>query len=327
MTLLLLSLPAFAAPDVRWLSTDRVAIGIAEDGSLGNREADLGLLFDPDGPKGAMPVGGDVLAVGRVFEVWSLSATVDGQPWTRVQAAPDGDSDLRIEPGAMEAVEGLESWSGSGQDEAVSVDLWYSLPWGRPLVWMVLDITAQVDLGDLSVTRVFDPDLDDWATGSTRTQNEAGEGYVVASGAYDGRAWALAAQDGVGGICSWCSSPDAVREGSTEREGDDQLGLTVAVGDLAAGQTARVVFAYGFGADVDSAVTVALEGAEEDPFGMESLDDGSTDDPGPAPDPEDLFGEDQPSPVEKPAVSRGCASQAGGSLLLALPGLLLRRRR
>lgn len=334
MILLLLPLTSSAAPAERWLSTDRVAIGIAEDGSLGDAASGLGLLFDPDGPKGPMPVGGDVLAVGRVFEIWSLSATVDGQPWQAVQAAPDGGSDLRIDPAAADPLEGFEVWTGQGEDEVVSVELGYALTWGRPLVWMVLEIQAKVDLQDLYLTRVFDPDLDDWATGSTGTLNAVGEGYAVASGAFDGRAWALAAAGGEGGICAWCTTADGVLAGSSESEGDDQLGLTVRVGDLAAGSAVRVVFTYGFGADADTAVSLAQEGAEEDPLGPVSLGDGGYEDGDPEafPDPDELYGEDQPMPsdpvAEPSAASRGCAtSAAGGSMLLALAALFARRRR
>lgn len=337
MNPLLTPLFAMASPEAdRWLSTDRVAIGIAEDGSLGNPAADLGLMFDPDGPKGAMPVGGEVLAVGRVFEVWSLSATVDGQPWSRVQAAPDGDSDLLLEPISGEPWEGYEVWQGEGGDEQVSVQVSHALPWGRAVAWTRVVITAEVDLQDLHVTRVFDPDLDDWATGSTSTINAVGEGVVVASGATDGRAWALAAahEDGLagtGGICRWCTSAEEVLAGGTEREGDDQLGLTVAVGDLAAGSQAEVVFAYGFGADADAAVAAAQAGALEDPAEQGAAADGGAEDSGlgTPPDPDELYGEDEAIPTEPTPISTGsrsCSTGVSGGLWLLLPALLRRRR-
>lgn len=265
--LLLATPPARAdlpAPD-RWLATGHVAVGIAPDGSFGNDSAGVGLLFDPDGPEGAFPLGGDVLDVGRTFEAWSLSATVDGAPWQRVQSAPYGDSDLVL---SWEDVQddGALTWiHGIGGDDTLLVDAWVVLPWGQAVVWTMLDLTAQADLSGLAIARVYDPDIDAWATGSNNTANSVGkgvgEGVVVASGAWDGRAWALAAADGVGGICAWCTLPDDVMAGDTASVGDQQLGVALPLGDLATGDSVRVLFAYGFGQSGDDASALAQAAA------------------------------------------------------------------
>ncbi|MCK6503949.1 putative metal-binding motif-containing protein [Myxococcota bacterium] len=263
LALLISCLPALALvpPAARWLATDHVAVGLAADGSLGNDSADLGLLFDPDGPAGPYPVGGDVLAVGRVFEAWSLSATAAGQGWSVVQAAPWGDSDLVLTwEGPFD--DGALTWlHGVGGDDAVQVDAWVVLPWGQPVAWLVLDVAASADLVGLRAARVYDPDLDTWADGDSSTSNRSGAGWVSAAGDWDGRAWALAGEGGQGGICAWCTLPDEVLAGDAESDADRQPGLVLDAGDLATGEGVRLVFAYGFGVDADSAVEVATAAA------------------------------------------------------------------
>ena len=273
LALLLAGSPAFAdIPDAaRWLATDHVAVGLAPDGSLGNDAADLGLLFDPDGPAGAYPVGGDALDVGRVFETWALAAQVGGAEWSVVQAAPWGESDLTL-TWEVPQDDGTITWlHGIGGDDTVRVDAWVVLPWGRPVAWLVLDVEAAQDLVGLQAARVYDPDIDDWADGDTDTFNSSGfdsggAGYAVASGSWDGRSWALASAGpgddrGQGGICSWCSLPADVLAADEAWDGDRQPGLALDLGDLPAGDGLRLVFAYGFVVDEETAITAATEAA------------------------------------------------------------------
>ncbi len=259
--LLLCSLPALAggdlAPADRWLATDHVAVGVAEDGSLGNPDAGLGLVFDPDGAEGPFPSGGDVLLPGRAFESWALQTGADA--W--VQAAPDGGSDLvlRWDPPQDD---GRLAWLHGGADtDTLAVDAWVVLPWGQPVAWLLLDLEPAVDLDGTWIARSFDPDIDSPLDGSSRTSNAVQDGVVVASGAVDGRAWALAAVGGQGGICAWCSLPADIVAGTTSSEGDQQLGLAVDLGTVLAGDGARVLFAYGFGVDSDAAVAAAQAAA------------------------------------------------------------------
>ncbi|RME20732.1 MAG: hypothetical protein D6798_19795 [Deltaproteobacteria bacterium] len=259
--LLLSSLAAHAAGDLppadRWLATDMVAVGVAADGSLGNPDAGLGLVFDPDGAEGPFPPGGDVLLPGRAFETWALQAGADA--W--VQAAPDSGSDLELrwDPPVDD---GRLAWlHGSVDADMLLVDAWVVLPWGQPVAWLLLDLEPTVDLDGAWLARSFDPDIDSPLDGSSRTSNAVQDGVVVASGAVDGRAWALAAVGGQGGICSWCSLPSDIVAGTSSSEGDQQLGLAVDLGDVLAGEGVRVLFAYGFGVDSGAAVAAAQDAA------------------------------------------------------------------
>ncbi len=248
-----------AAAD-RWLWSEHVAVGIAADGSFGNTDADLGLLFDPDGGAGPYPLGGDVLMRGRTFEAWAIQS----QQGDRVQAAPDQGSDLVLtwEP-LVEASWG--SWiRGQADDDLVDVQLTIVLPWGMPVAWVLVDLQARTDLDDLWLSRSFDPDIDAGLGGSYRTDNRVEDGAVVATGDIDGRGWALAADGGVGGICSWCSLADDIIAGDLDSYGDDQPGIAVELGALADGESRRVLFAYGFGVDGEEALATAQVAALSD---------------------------------------------------------------
>ena len=278
--LLVLPSIALALPaGERWLSTDFVAVGIAQDGSFGNEAADLGLYFDPDGEAGATPLGGDVLMQGRSFETWSLEA--DQGSW--VQGAADLGSDLLLD-WQPPVDDGTWTWiRGQGGDDAVLVDGLVALPWGRGQAFMVLDLVALDDLAEVWLSRSYDPDIDAPLTGTYATRNEVLDEAVVASGSVDGRAWALAALGGQGGIGDWIALPSQILDGTGSSQGDDQLGLAVSLGDLSAGDGARVVFVYGFGLDADAALALAGEGAalelDWDRLGEEAEDtgDGGTD--------------------------------------------------
>lgn len=258
MLLLALAPLALALPaDERWLATDHLAVGLAADGSLGNAALGLGLVVDPDGVAGPYPHGGDVLTPGRLWETWAAQA--DQGEWT--MADPGGTSalDLAWEPPWDD---GWLTWArGTGATDAFLVDLTVVAPWGSPVLWTVLDLTATRDLTGLWLAKTYDPDLDAPLTGTYTTANAALDGAVVASGAFDGRAWALAAVDGQGGICDWCALPAEVLAGVSSSTADDQLGLAVEVGALATGETVRVLYAYGFGTDADAALATALDAA------------------------------------------------------------------
>ena len=249
-----------ASPDELWLATDQVALGLAADGSLTNSSQGLGLRFDPDGPLGEYPAGGDAILPGRAFEVWSITSANLG---TWVMGAPDQGSDLTLRWDSP-VDDGVLTWihGDATVEDAFALELWIIVPWGQPVVWMVAELDALADLGVVSVARVYDPDQDFWLSASYNTENRAGEGYVVGSGAADGRAWALAATGGVGGICSWCTTPAAIFDSTTETSsGDSQLGVALALGDLGSGERAQATLAYAFAIDADSAVALAQDAA------------------------------------------------------------------
>ncbi len=251
----------------RWLSTDRIALGVATGGSLVNGIVQLGLLWDPDGPEGPLPTGGDWLTQGDAFDVWSVAYTgasgdvtlVQGNPWTWV-----GTDLLLAWDGPYDS--GDVTWlHGAASDGDLAVESWIEVPWGRDVAWLTIRLEALADLTDVAVAHVADPDPDAWITGAYGTRNTAGPGYAVAEGAADQRALAIAATGGMGGICTWCTTPAEVAAGSTgTMSGDLQIGIGVEVGDLATGDGATVVFALGLALGSDAAVALAEDAAGDD---------------------------------------------------------------
>ena len=256
--MLLLACAALAAER---LVTDHVAVDVSADGSFGTPE--LGLRVDPDGPDGAFPVGGDILKAGRTFDLWAIGSGAD----TWVQNAAWIGSDLTLE-GVTSSDDGaLVVASGAFADARLSGTLTVIAPWGEPLLFTVLEVTALDALPAATLLRAFDPDLDAWSTGAYETHNRAEGGSAVAWSEADGRAWAVSAAGATAGVCAWCQSPSELSAQSEAALADAQLGAYVALGDLAAGDTARVVFVYAFGTTAEAAVAAA-----EDAAAVEDLD-------------------------------------------------------
>jgi hypothetical protein len=100
-------------------------------------------------------------------------------------------------------------------------------------------------------------------------------------GASDGRVLALAAPDGQGSICEWCTLPSELEaSGSIELSGDYQLGVWATLGDLAAGEQLSFSFAYAMGLDLTSTTALAQAAAASDDHDGDGLSaaDGDCDD-------------------------------------------------
>ena len=69
------------------ISSDRIALGIFEDGSLVNSTQTLGMLWDSDA-QGTTPLGADFILAGNPYEVWSTSYTVGGIEQNIVSGGP-----------------------------------------------------------------------------------------------------------------------------------------------------------------------------------------------------------------------------------------------
>ncbi len=242
----------------RWIASDWVAAGLAPDGSLVNEDIGLGLLVDPDGASGPAPIGGDALVVGRSFEAWSA----EWEGGQCANSAPDGGSDVLFDWGEPAATSAMAYLHASAERPELTLGLWVEAPWDEPWLRLSIELTALEDLVGLRVARVVDPDMDFWMSGSYATTNRVGDGWVSATGSADGRVMVLAAPGGSGGICSWCTlASELEAAGGSESEGDEQVGVWFQVGDLAAGESTTVSFAYAFGTDEDSAVALASAAA------------------------------------------------------------------
>ena len=238
------------------LDGQHVAVGVNDDGSFVEAYSSVGLLFAPDGDV----VGQDLLLPGRAYEAWAVSWD-GGQV---VQSAPDGGSDLVLAFDEVEVGADASRLVGVAETDELRVTQEVGLRWsGRAVVVRTL-VEALEPLSDVWVSRSFDPDPDAmW--GDYDSDNHVEEGYVAGGGVEEARAMGLVSLGAEGGSCSWCVLASDLRAGDTEPGvADVVLGLAREVGDLAAGEAVEVVFVYGFAADADEAVAVALDELEAD---------------------------------------------------------------
>jgi len=265
----------------RWVASDSVAVGLHADGSLVNPAIDLGLKWDPDGPLGPAPLGGDILIAGYPWETWSIEYTAGSTQHTAVCGGPHLASDLVFDWDEPVLTAAMEWIHGAASTAHLDLDVWVAASLDQDVVWLDTRISAKAAVSDLAVARVVDADFDATTTGAYTTLNQAGPGWASAESTWDGRALALAAVDGEGGLCSWCTLPDQVADGSTGPSIDDaQLGVALWLGDLAVGEHTTATVAYGLALGDDFAVDLALEAAasvDRDGDGL-SVEEGDCDD-------------------------------------------------
>jgi hypothetical protein len=262
MLLFLLS-SAFAGTRV---VTDHVAVSVSADGSFG--ADNLGLYFDPDGTVGPYPLSGDALNVGWMYDAWILES--GDRTWVQSAAHLGSAFTLSFDP--VDDDGAVAILRGEGGDDAVDVTLHIVAPWGEPVVFTVIDVTARTALPGLMAARLFDPDMDYWLNGSYLTNNTASGDVAVGSSEVDGRAWAVSARDGSAGVCAWCATASDLAGQTGASYDDAQPGVVVELGDITAGDSARVVFVYAFDTDA-----LAAQDRARDLVDAEDLDrDGAT---------------------------------------------------
>ena len=253
----------------RWLGNDNLAIGFDADGSLVNSDMELGILWDPDGPEGEIPTGGDMIRVGYHWELWTWSYESGGDDFEGTNLGPHSDSDMSMEwegPWLTDTIHGLRA---SGGDDNISVDIAMAVSQEADVMWTDFTITALSDVEDLWLGRVYDPDQDYWATETYSTYNTSGDGYGAATGDYDDRAIVLLGIGpeglGVGGVCDWCRTNEGILDGAGESNyADDDPGVAVEVGSLLAGESTSVRFVYGFGLGEGATLSMSFAWLTED---------------------------------------------------------------
>lgn len=270
--LLLLSVAlADVAPADRFLVTDRLAVGIATDGSLCNNRVPvvdgdgLGLLWDPDGPEGSVPIGSDFLMPGEPLEAWVVTGTAGETTFELVNGSPEWSGGLTFtwdDP----VDNGWSTWiHGTATADVLSVETWIEIPWGQDLVRTTMAFTALTDLGDLAVARVADPDPDFEALGSYNTTNVSGDDHAAASSAWDGRTLALATRSGTGAVCRNCRTPaEVLAAAGASGTGDERIAVAASLGPLATGTVATVEFVYALAMTPDAAIDLAVTTADLD---------------------------------------------------------------
>ena len=236
----------------RWLGNENLVIGFDADASLVNSTLEVGIQWDPDGPEGDIPIGGDMIRVGYQWELWTWTYTSDGEEYTGTNLGPHDDTDMDMTwegPWLTDTIHGLRA---SGSEDEIEVEIAMAVSQEADVMWTDFTITARSDIEDLWLGRGYDPDQDYWATESYSTHNASGDGYGIATGDYDERTMVLIgigpAGLGIGGVCNWCTTCEGIiAEAGESNYTDDDPGVAVEVGDLLAGESATVRFVYGFG--------------------------------------------------------------------------------
>jgi MYXO-CTERM domain-containing protein len=261
---------ATAAADVdgadRWLSNDNLAAGLNADGSFGNEELELGFLWDPDGPTGAMPITGDMIWVGYRWDVWSWDwETAEGEEGEEVHAAPHIENDTEIEWTGSIDNDAVSALSGEYETDAMNVQMRVVMLKRADIILQDIRYTPSEDLSTLRVGRTFDPDQDHWLMDSYTTENTIGDEWVSSASSVDERAIGLAGASGSGRvgtprICSWCDTPSEMAD-STGSDGtaDTHPNVLLSLGAVSAGESVRARFVYAFAVGGEAAGIMAAE--------------------------------------------------------------------
>ena len=263
------------------LVSDTTAIGVHRDGSLVNEIAQLGVLWDPDGPNGEIPVGGDILLPGKAFDVWSLTTVTTDAETTSIMGGPFEQSDLECSWSELEWSSSVTWLEGTCVGDNLNVDVQLALSLDIDVLWWTVSVTANEDFESIWLARTVDPDIDASSTGSHDTNNEAGDGWAVAEGDEDQRAWAMASAGATGGVCSWCVSAEDVLVGASGPVSDDlQIGLALDLGALDSGASVSATVVYAFAVGADEAVSLAQWAVETDDWDGDGVNaaDGDCDD-------------------------------------------------
>ncbi|MDP6931923.1 MAG: putative metal-binding motif-containing protein [Myxococcota bacterium] len=263
LCLLLAPAAARAAGEDLWLASDRIALGLHPDGSLVNHDGTLGLLWDSDGTSGDAPLGTDLLTPGYPYEIWTVTYRVGDRSETVTNGGPHLESGMDLSWGAVQDSGDIQWIEGSGTNDDLSLTVRIELPWESDHFWIWVEWTALTDVDDLWMARVYDPDFDSAWYGSYVTTNLAGDGYAASASLYEDEALSLSVSGGTGGLCSWCTLPEEVLAGTSSSEEDENLGITVELGSLAADQATSVSFAYAFAGSIEEALEHSREAAGE----------------------------------------------------------------
>jgi len=273
------------------ISSDFILTQVSDDGTLGNGSSFPGLQHDPAGT-GTFNSNQDYLQPGTPFEGFGFQSVETGEIGNRNSesgGSVGGDDDF-----AQDFITDLSGgsfdnhvrWGGTSADGFVTIVHDFFFNDDDELINIETRITANVALTDASFSRAIDPDPDNFSGGTASTINfrgldlnsdsdfdDAGEvaanSFVGSEGAINGAALALFSDDpllhntGIVDTCCSIIDPDRYLSGGDfpSSTGDDGIGIAFVIGDMAAGQSVTINYAYVLG---DTVATVDLP----DPVGV-----------------------------------------------------------
>ena len=250
----------------RWIGNDNLAVGVHQDGSFINEDMELGILWDPDGTEGPIPLSGDMIRVGREWDVtiWSWETT-SGDDDDRVQGGPHTDEWAEVEWRSKTDNETVMGLKGRLTDGPLEIGFSIAALKRADVIFYDLVFDAEEELAQLAVGKSFDPDQDSWFSESYDTVNDSEDNWAYGASAYDERAIALAgvssaAAEVTGGVCRWCDSPDEMLDSAGNSNVNDRHpNVLVQLEEPPPEEPIHVRFVYAFSIGGDEAKNVAIE--------------------------------------------------------------------
>ena len=268
--MIILLVAGFAAADVgpeeRWIGNDNFAVGVHQDGSFVNDDMELGILWDPDGTDGPIPLSGDMLRVGREWDVviWNWETT-SGAEDGRVQGGPHTESWTEVEWTDKINNDSVMGLQGQLRDGPLQIQFNIAALKRTDAIVYDMVFDSEDALAELQVGRSFDPDQDHWFSETYDTVNESDDNWAYGASAYDGRAIALAGMsfsstEVSGGVCRWCDSPEEMLSSAGNSNVNDRHpNVLVQIDEPTSEETIHVRFVYAFSVGGDEAKDMAVE--------------------------------------------------------------------
>lgn len=239
---------------------DYVKTAINDRGTLGfGGSATPGLLYDPTG-SGNFGVN-DYLTPGTPWEMFAISSSQSGLRTNNntgtAQLGNFAINNLSV-AGGLQHVIATGSYGG-----LFNIVHDYSFNATTQRVDITTVITALTDLTALKFLRAIDPDPDVNTFGSFYTENGRGTATLAANdwvhsvGTQTGLPLGLYSNSSVthntGVSASWTEDPNFYLAGNDDGNGDYAIGLAFNIGNLSAGSSVSLKYAYVMGGSLDSA--------------------------------------------------------------------------
>lgn len=236
-----------------------VQAGVSDYGTLGSNSATPpGILFDKTGT-GAYGIN-DFLTPGTPFEGFYLTGLLaTGGPYSQYS---NNTGSTSFGSWTINSLTGASATAfGTSTDGSLSILNTYNLTtlFGKSVIAIATTVTNNSTAGGLfglRFLRTLDPDPDVNAFGSYDTQNavlsndqSCGTGTISGQTIclYSGSSYAHKA----GVSQSWSTDPSNYLAGLNDGNGDNAIGIAFELGDLGAGQSLTLDYAYVLGASLD----------------------------------------------------------------------------
>lgn len=257
---------------------DYLQTQISEDGTLGEGGSRPGLQYDPTGT-GNFDPNLDYIAPGTPFEGFGVryegSGLLENRNSVSNGSVGSGEDFLftsLTDMSASSIFDNYVTWAGSARNGSMSIVHEFFFNDDDERINILTSITANIDLIGLQFARAVDPDPDNNPGGSAITANQRGidnngdgdtldagdvaaENFVGSIGTISGQPLGLFADTdfiqntGIDFSCCSVTDPLSYLSGgdTSSSNADDGIGIAFELGNLLAGNTVSVNYAYVMG--------------------------------------------------------------------------------